>query len=122
MSATAGDEAAVAERLEALRRKLGKKQYFEEAVADLASTLRDRYAGASPALRESVRPTSPRLTFTIPTGRPVMGRGNMCERLLDWSYLVWIWEERIWDGKFDWCGTGSCVVSKLHLFRDNCPN
>jgi E3 ubiquitin-protein ligase AIP2 len=54
MSATAGDEAAAAERLEALRKKLGKKQHFEEAVADLAATLRDRYAGASPALRQSV--------------------------------------------------------------------
>ena len=54
MSAAVGDEAAVAERLEALRRKLAKKQHFEEAVADLSATLGDRYAGASPALRESV--------------------------------------------------------------------
>ncbi|KAM3257571.1 hypothetical protein ACQJBY_049717 [Aegilops geniculata] len=67
MSATAGDEAAVAERLEALRRKLGKKQHFEEAVADLAATLRDRYAGASPALRESMYSTVCRVATVLQT-------------------------------------------------------
>ena len=66
MSAAVGDEAAVAERLEALRRKLAKKQHFEEAVADLSATLGDRYAGASPALRESVWTTSPHLAFPHP--------------------------------------------------------
>ena len=61
MSATAADEAAVEARLQALRQRLGKKQQFEQAVADLAAVVRDRYAGASPALRKSVRPTRPDL-------------------------------------------------------------
>ena len=59
MSATAMGEAAVEARLQALRQRLGKKQQFEEAVADLDAVVRDRYAGASPALRKSVRPTRP---------------------------------------------------------------
>ncbi|KAK1631044.1 hypothetical protein QYE76_005359 [Lolium multiflorum] len=67
MSATAGDEAAAAERLEALRRKLGKKQHFEEAVADLAATLRDRHAGASPALRQSMYSTVCRVATVLQT-------------------------------------------------------
>jgi len=61
MSATAMGEAAVEARLQALRQRLGKKQQFEEAVADLDAVVRDRYAGASPALRKSVRPTRPDL-------------------------------------------------------------
>jgi len=59
MSATAMGEAAVEARLQALRQRFGKKQQFEEAVADLDAVVRDRYAGASPALRKSVRPTRP---------------------------------------------------------------
>jgi hypothetical protein len=55
MSAT--DETAVEARLQALRQRLGKKQQFEVAVFDLAAAVRDHYAGASPALRKSVRPT-----------------------------------------------------------------
>lgn len=55
MAAPATDEAAVDARLQALRQRLGKKQQFEEAVADLAAAVRDHYAGASPALRKSVR-------------------------------------------------------------------
>ncbi|XP_062193439.1 E3 ubiquitin-protein ligase AIP2 [Phragmites australis] len=54
MSAPATDEAAVEARLQALRQRLGKKQHFEEAVAELAATVRDHYAGASPALRKSM--------------------------------------------------------------------
>ncbi|CAM0951488.1 unnamed protein product [Alopecurus aequalis] len=67
MSAMTGDEAAVGERLEALRKKLGKKQHFEEAVADLSATLRDRYAGASPALRESMYSTVCRVATVLQT-------------------------------------------------------
>jgi E3 ubiquitin-protein ligase AIP2 len=59
MSATAMDEAALEARLQALRQRLGKKQQFEEAVADLAAVVRDRYAGASPTVRKSVSPTRP---------------------------------------------------------------
>jgi E3 ubiquitin-protein ligase AIP2 len=63
MSAT--DEAAVEARLQALRQRLGKKQQFEEAVADLAAAVWDHYSGASPALRKSVRPTRPDPTLAL---------------------------------------------------------
>lgn len=59
MSATATDEAAVEARLQELRGRLGKKQHFEEAVNELAAAVRDRYAGASPALRKAVTQTPP---------------------------------------------------------------
>lgn len=58
MSSTATDEAAVEARLQALRQMLGKKQHFEEAVNELAAAVRERYAGASPNLRKSVRGNS----------------------------------------------------------------
>ncbi|KAG8050123.1 hypothetical protein GUJ93_ZPchr0009g1946 [Zizania palustris] len=44
--------AAVEQRLQALRQKLGRKQHFEETVADLAATVHGHYVGASPALRD----------------------------------------------------------------------
>nr|CAB3453464.1 unnamed protein product [Digitaria exilis] len=67
MSATATDEAALEARLQALRQRLGKKQQFEEAVADLAALLRDRYAGASPALRKSMYSTVCRVATVLQT-------------------------------------------------------
>ncbi|OEL37704.1 E3 ubiquitin-protein ligase AIP2 [Dichanthelium oligosanthes] len=67
MSATATDEAALEARLQALRQRLGKKQHFEEAVTDLAAAVRDRYAGASPALRKSVYSTVCRVATVLQT-------------------------------------------------------
>ncbi|PAN12574.1 hypothetical protein PAHAL_2G274700 [Panicum hallii] len=67
MSATAMDEAAVEARLQALRQRLGKKQQFEEAVADLAAVVRDGYAGASPALRKSMYSTVCRVATVLQT-------------------------------------------------------
>lgn len=47
-------DALAMEELQALQRKLGKKQSFEEAVAGISSLLRDRYPSASPVLRKSI--------------------------------------------------------------------
>lgn len=42
-------------QLEDLKKQLGKKQKFEEAVFSLKSLLRDRYPSAAPSLRILVR-------------------------------------------------------------------
>lgn len=42
------------DELQALQRKLGKKQSFEEAVSSIGSFLRDRYPSSSPSLRKSI--------------------------------------------------------------------
>lgn len=44
----------MAEELQALRIKLGKKQTFEEAVSSIASLLQDNFFSASPSLRKSI--------------------------------------------------------------------
>ncbi|KAJ1289799.1 hypothetical protein BS78_02G192400 [Paspalum vaginatum] len=62
-SAAATDEA----RLQALRQRLGKKQHFEEAVAELAAAVRDGYAAASPALRGSMYSTVCRVATVLQT-------------------------------------------------------
>ncbi|CAN6196043.1 unnamed protein product, partial [Urochloa humidicola] len=67
MSAAVTDEAALEARLQALRQRLGKKQQFEEVVADLAAVVRDRYAGASPALRKSMYSTVCRVATVLQT-------------------------------------------------------
>ncbi|TVU09665.1 hypothetical protein EJB05_43154 [Eragrostis curvula] len=67
MSAPAADESAVEARLQALRQRLGKKQQFEEAIADLAAAVRDHYAGASPALRKSMYSTVSRVATVLQT-------------------------------------------------------
>lgn len=67
MSATATDEAAVEARLQELRGRLGKKQHFEEAVNELAAAVRDRYAGASPALRKAMYSTVCRVATVLQT-------------------------------------------------------
>lgn len=41
------------EELQALQKKLGKKQSFEEAVSSIQSLVRDYYASSSPSLRQS---------------------------------------------------------------------
>ncbi|KAJ3677128.1 hypothetical protein LUZ60_002852 [Juncus effusus] len=50
----ASDESVIKQELQELQKKLGKKQQFEEAVASIASILRERYLGSSPSLRNSI--------------------------------------------------------------------
>ncbi|BAF25165.1 E3 ubiquitin-protein ligase AIP2 [Oryza sativa Japonica Group] len=59
--------AAVEQRLQALRQKLGRKQHFEEAVADLAAAVRDHHAAASPALRDLMYSTVCRVATVLQT-------------------------------------------------------
>ncbi|KAG8056853.1 hypothetical protein GUJ93_ZPchr0002g25502 [Zizania palustris] len=64
---SAPEAAEVEQRLQALRQKLGRKQHFEGAVADLAATVRDHYAGASPALRDLMYSTVCRVATVLQT-------------------------------------------------------
>ncbi|PKA61172.1 E3 ubiquitin-protein ligase AIP2 [Apostasia shenzhenica] len=50
----ASEETVIMEELQALQRKLGKKQSFEEAVSSISNLLRERYCSASPSLRKSI--------------------------------------------------------------------
>ncbi|KAL5200928.1 hypothetical protein ABZP36_035282 [Zizania latifolia] len=64
---SAPEAAEVEQRLQTLRQKLGRKQHFEGAVADLAATVRDLYAGASPALRDLMYSTVCRVATVLQT-------------------------------------------------------
>ncbi|RWW30695.1 hypothetical protein BHE74_00013698 [Ensete ventricosum] len=62
-----GSEKAVMEELQALQRKLGKKQSFEEAVSSIASLVRGRYPSATPSLRKSMYSTVCRVATVLQT-------------------------------------------------------
>ncbi|XP_008797364.1 E3 ubiquitin-protein ligase AIP2 [Phoenix dactylifera] len=57
----------VMEELQALQKKLGKKQSFEEAVSSISSLLRDRYSSSSPSLRKSIYSTICRVATVLQT-------------------------------------------------------
>ncbi|KAJ3704881.1 hypothetical protein LUZ61_008586 [Rhynchospora tenuis] len=50
----ASDESQLTQDLDDLQRKLGRKQQFEAAVGSISSILKERYASASPSLRNSI--------------------------------------------------------------------
>ncbi|KAG6467334.1 hypothetical protein ZIOFF_074838 [Zingiber officinale] len=58
-------EKTAMEELQALQRKLGKKQSFEEAVASIASLVRGQYPSASPSLRKSMYSTVSRVATLL---------------------------------------------------------
>ncbi|CAL9768082.1 unnamed protein product [Musa acuminata subsp. burmannicoides] len=67
MNEIMGSEQAVMEELQALQRKLGKKQSFEEAVSSITSLVRSRYSSASPSLRKSMYSTVCRVATVLQT-------------------------------------------------------
>lgn len=60
-------ENSLMEELQALQKKLGKKQTFEEAVSSIQSLLRDHYASSSPSLRNSIYSTVCRVATVLQT-------------------------------------------------------
>ncbi|WOL17174.1 E3 ubiquitin-protein ligase [Canna indica] len=76
-------EQALMEELQALQRKLGKKQSFEEAVSSIASLVRSRYPSASPSLRRSMYSTVCRVATVLQTRYTAPGFWLMGLRLFE---------------------------------------